>query len=43
MRDLGVCILLASVVGSPHLLTEFAHVISYTRVPCMYINPLCGL
>ena len=26
-RDLGMCILLTSVVGSPHLLTLFAHAI----------------
>ena len=31
-RDLGMCIFLASVIGSPHLLTLFARVVSYTHM-----------
>ena len=37
-RNLGTCILLASVVGSPHLVTEFACAVSYAHV-----YPLCSL
>ena len=32
MRDFGMCIIFASVVGFPHLLTLFACVLSYTHV-----------
>ena len=31
-RDLDTCILFASVVGFLHLLTLFAHVVSYTHL-----------
>ena len=31
-RDFGTCILLATVVGSPHLLALLSHTVSYTYV-----------